>query len=318
MKKHSLNTLEVDIEEHAMSDLQRRIFMYSKDALKIAASIEPIIVNHPRFIQGIQALDRIYQLAHELNLPQGIRIVGPTGSGKTSLVDYFSKTLPKTTLFKQGLGIVFIRLDASPTRHQLVRNLLLAYNYPFASTSVKAIDIKTQVLCDIITQKGTRILAIDESHHLAFSKSRRYAKNSQNDVTDCLHHLMDQTGVGLFLMGTKELDDLESLDAHLASRVSTRIELADYLTLTPEWYGLLKAFVNESKQFDLSVILTENYGALIHAATGGNLRNLKRLLTEVVLIGVDSQMPFISQATFHVAHERIYGEGNDRANPFSK
>jgi len=318
MKKHSLNTLEIDIEEHAMSDLQRRIFMYSKNALKIAASIEPIIVNHPRFIQGIQALDRIYQLAHELKLPQGIRIVGPTGSGKTSLVDYFSKTLPKTTLFKQGLGIVFIRLDASPTRHQLVRNLLLAYNYPFASTPVKAIDIKTQVLCDIIIQKGTRILAIDESHHLAFSKSRRYAKNSQNDVTDCLHHLMDQTGVGLFLMGTKELDDLESLDAHLASRVSTRIELADYLTLTPEWYGLLKAFMNESKQFNLSVILTENYGALIHAATGGNLRNLKRLLTEVVLIGVDSQMPFISQATFHVAHERIYGEGNDRANPFSK
>ena len=243
MKKHSLNTLEVDIEEHAMSDLQRRIFMYSKEALKIAASIEPIIVNHPRFIQGIQALDRIYQLAHELKLPQGIRIVGPTGSGKTSLVDYFSKTLPKTTLFKQGLGIVFIRLDASPTRHQLVRNLLLAYNYPFATTSVKAIDIKTQVLCDIITQKGTRILAIDESHHLAFSKSRRYAKNSQNDVTDCLHHLMDQTGIGLFLMGTKELDDLEDLDAHLASRVSTRIELTDYVTLTPEWYGLLKAFV---------------------------------------------------------------------------
>lgn len=318
MKKHSLNTLEVDIEENPMNELQRRIFMYSKEALKIAATIEPIIVNHPRFIQGIEALDRIYQLAYESNLPQGVRIVGPTGSGKTSLVDYFSKTLPKTSLFKRGFGIVFIRLNASPTRHQLVRNLLLAYNYPFAAAPAKAIDIKMQVLCDIIEQKGTRILAIDESHHLAFSKARRYAKNSQNDVTDCLHHLMDQTGVGLILMGTKELDDLESLDAHLASRASTRIELTDYLTLTPEWYGLLKAFVNESKQFDLSVIFTENYGALIHAATGGNLRNLKRLLTEVVLIGVDSQMPFIMQATFHLAHERIYGEGNDHANPFSK
>ena len=318
MKKPLLNTLETDIEAHEKSELQRRIFMYSKEALKIASSIEPIIVNHPRFFQGMQALDRIYQLARELDLPQGIRIIGPTGSGKTSLVDYFSKTLPKTTLFKQGLGIVFIRLDASPTRHQLVRNLLLAYNYPFATTSVKAIDIKTQVLCDIITQKGTRILAIDESHHLAFSKSRRYSKSTQNDVTDCLHHLMDQTGVGLFLMGTKELDDLEDLDAHLASRVSTRIELTDYVTLTPEWYGLLKAFVNESKQFDLSVMLAENYGALIHAASGGNLRNLKRLLTEVVLIGVDGQLAAVTQSTFHLAHERIYGEGNDRVNPFSK
>jgi hypothetical protein len=129
---------------------------------------------------------------------------------------------------------------------------------------------------------------------------------------------MDQTGVGLFLMGTKELDDLEDLDPHLASRVSTRIELTDHVTLTPEWYGLLKAFAKESKPFDLSIILTENYGALIHAATGGNLRNLKRLLTEVVLIGVDSQLAAITQATFHLAHERIYGEGSDRANPFSK
>lgn len=318
MKKPLLNTLESDIAEHENHELQRRIFMYSKDALKVASSIEPIIVNHTRFADGIKALDRIYQLAYELKMPQGIRIVGPTGSGKTSLVDYFSNTLKMTTLFKKGLGIINIRLDASPTRHQLVRNLLLAYSYPFATTSVKAIDIKTQVLCDIIKQKGTRILAIDESHHLAFSKSRRYSKSSQNDVADCLHYLMDQTKVGLFLMGTKELDDLEDLDAHLASRVSTRIELADYVTLTPEWYGLLKAFVNQSKQFDLSITLTENYGALIHAATGGNLRNLKRLLTEVVLIGVDTQLSAITQSTFHLAHERIYGEGNDRANPFSK
>ena len=92
MKKHSLNTLEADIEAYETRDLQRRIFMYSKDALRIAASIDPIIVNHPRFVKGIQALDRIYQLAHELKLPQGIRIIGPTGSGKTSLVNYFAKT----------------------------------------------------------------------------------------------------------------------------------------------------------------------------------------------------------------------------------
>ena len=318
MKKHSLNTLEADIEAYETRDLQRRIFMYSKDALRIAASIDPIIVNHPRFVKGIQALDRIYQLAHELKLPQGIRIIGPTGSGKTSLVNYFAKTLPKTTLFKQGLGIVSIRLDASPTRHHLIRNLLLAYNYPFATTSIKAIDIKTQILCDLIIQKGTRILSVDDSHHLAFSKAKRYAKNSQNDVTDSLHHLMDTTKIGLILCGTKELDDLENIDAHLASRVSTRIELTEYTTLIPEWYGLLKAFVNESKLFDLGVIQTENYGTLIHAATGGNLRNLKRLITEVILIGVDSQPSTLTQSTFHLAHERIYGEGNDRANPFSK
>ena len=318
MKKHLLTTTENEIEQTEKRELQRRIFMYSKSALKIGITIDHIMVNHTRFAQGIQALDRIYQLAHELNLPQGIRIIGPTGSGKTSLVNYFSRTLPKTTLFKEGLGIVMTRLDASPTRHQLVRNLLVAYNYPFATTSIKAIDIKTQVLCDIIRQKGTRILAIDESHHMAFSKSKRYAKNSQNDVTDLLHDIMDVTGVGLFLMGTEELDDLERLDPHLASRVSTRIELSNYETLTPEWYGLLKAFVTQSKQFDLSVILTENYGALIHAATGGNLRNLKRLITEVVLIGVDSQDQVITKSTFHLAHERIYGEGNEHANPFTK
>ena len=86
MKKPLLNTLETDIEAHEKSELQRRIFMYSKEALKIASSIEPIIVNHPRFFQGMQALDRIYQLARELDLPQGIRIIGPTGSGKSYFI----------------------------------------------------------------------------------------------------------------------------------------------------------------------------------------------------------------------------------------
>ena len=49
MKKPLLNTLETDIEEHEKRELQRRIFMYSREALKIASSIEPIIVNHPRY-----------------------------------------------------------------------------------------------------------------------------------------------------------------------------------------------------------------------------------------------------------------------------
>ena len=66
------------------------------------------------------------------------------------------------------------------------------------------------------------------------------------------------------------------------------------------------------------MILTENYGALIHAATGGNLRNLKRLITEVVLISVDSQDQVITKSTFYLAHERIYGEGNEYANPFTQ
>jgi len=317
MKKLSLNTLESEVQDVKKIDLQRRIFTYSKEALKIAFTIDPIIINHPRFAQGMEALDRIYQLSHELNLPQGLRIIGPTGSGKTTLINYFEKTIPKTTLFRKGLGVVSIRLNFAPNRHQLVRNLLMAYDYPFTTISTKAIDIKIKNLCEIMIQKGTRILVIGDSHYMALISSKKNVINNQNDVSDTLHYLMDTTGIGLVLCGSEELDNLESIDAHLASRVSARLELCDYIKPNPEWYGLLKAFVNESKLFDLSLILTENYGALIHAATKGNFRNLKRLISELILICVDEKPDQITKNQFQLAHDRIYGEDSDHANPFN-
>lgn len=318
MRKTTLTTLEHELTtgEHALR--QRRIFMYSKEALKIAATLDAIMIGHTRFNEGIEALDRTYQLANALETPQGVRIIGPIGSGKTSLINHFSTTLLKSTLFQPGFGAMIVRLNSSPTRHQFVRNLLSAYGHPFPETSAKAIDIKTKILANLIQEKGTRLLGIDESHHMISSGLRKINRPSACDVSDTIHQLMDSTKVAIALLATDELDQLENIHPHLASRITARVELRNYETLDTEWYGILKAYIKESSQFDLSLIISENYGALIHAATGGNLRNLKRLMTEIALICVDQNHAPISQSLLHLAHNRIHGTEGDRANPFTK
>jgi Cdc6-like AAA superfamily ATPase len=276
------------------------------------------MIGHTRFNESIEALDRIYQLANTFEPPQGVRIIGPIGSGKTSLINHFSTSLLKSTLFQPGFGAMIVRLNASPTRHQFVRNLLIAYGYPFSETSTKAIDIKTKMLINLILEKGTRLLGIDESHHMITSGLRRLNRPAAGDVSDTIHQIMDSTKVAVALLATDELDQLENIHPHLASRITARVELRNYETLDAEWYGILKAYIKQSLQFDLSTIITENYGALIHAATGGNLRNLKRLMTEIALICVDQNHAPISQSLLYLAHNRIHGTEGVRANPFTK
>ncbi len=306
------------IAESERKTYERRQFMYSKPALTAGVAVDRIMVRHPVVSKGLDAMDRAFQLANALEMPQGIRIIGPTGSGKTSLLRLFGQTLPKSTLFDPSCGVLNIRLMANCTRHQIVRALLKRIDYPFLNVSSKAVDLKTRVLIDAVQAKGVRVLAIDEAHHLSSARrARNMDCSSGNEATDWIREFNDETQLALILCGTNELDHLETIDPHLASRLSARIELRDF-ALDPDWYGLLKAYAKQCTVFALDQLLTDDLPIRLHKATSGNLRNLKRLLTEIVLIAVEEAIEgyALDRALLQRAYDRVRGDDDKTANPF--
>ena len=71
-------------DQHEAETNARRLQTYSVDALRVAAQIERVYVNHTAFAAGLKTLDRLFQLGTELETPQGCRLIGPPGSGKTA------------------------------------------------------------------------------------------------------------------------------------------------------------------------------------------------------------------------------------------
>jgi hypothetical protein len=294
---------------------KRRISVYSTEALKTAAAVDRLYVNHPGFAQTIQALDRVFQIAGKFEMQQGITIEGPPGVGKTSVYRYFRRTVPSSSLFAEGMGIVGVRGIKRTTVGYLIRALLKAYKYPFSSGTEVQLYARRGILIDLIREKGTRILFIDESSAMLTKSTHQSSNQHETDVTDLLREILDECGVGVVLASYGGNASLKLTDHALASRMSVRCALEEF-GCDAQWQGLLNAFEAQCSEFDLGFIKDRGIGKLLHASSLGNIRDLKRLLTEAVLIAIDEKQLTLNSKILGKAFNEVKGRGHDSPNPF--
>lgn len=302
-----------DDDEH--QTLTRRLFTYSSQALAVAAPVDRIMVSHPGFKEALTACDRVFQLSRELSIPQGLVISGSTGAGKTALIRYFQASLPKSSLFEDGHGAVAVRLSKKPVLGQIIGRLLGQLRYPFPDVNTNTIGIKKNVLIDALRQKGTRLIFVDEAHHLLTQTKMRTRVNDGNKVTDLLRELMDEVPLGIALCGSPELQELENIDSHLFSRISARYVLKPF-EQGLVWQGFVQAFARQSKGFDLQFLVEKNEALRLHSATQGNLRAFKRLVTEAVLVCADEGQSRLESKHLQMAFGRANGKSSSIANPY--
>lgn len=306
---------DIEIDEDA--GLQaRRVQTYGSEALRLGLKVDTIFVLHTRFKEGLSDLDRIFQIARDVSMPHGLRLVGATGVGKSALLRYFFESLPRSTLFSPGYGCVRIRATARPTAGQLIAALLRGYRYPFASVSERTIYMRKDQAIDLVRLKGTRLIFVDEAHNLMHQVRRRGNGSVEPDATVFLCELMDETNAALVLGGSQELDQLENIDSYLADRVSGRVELR-YFEPNSQWIAFLLAFSKACTWFDLKVIENSAQAKLLHTATGGNPRRLKCLLTEAVLVAAEAKCTSVSIEHLKAAHLLVYGVHGLRTNPYA-
>jgi len=294
----------------------RRLRLYSAKALRVALPIDEIYVDHPRFATGLEALDRLFQLAPDVRMPHGARIVGPTGSGKSAMIRNFCERLPKSTLFDPGYGAIVVRSGARPTAGHLLFALLRAFRYPFGAVTGRTLYIKRDNLFDLLRAKRTRIVIIDEADRLLMQVRRRTGSEEQPEATQLLRDMVDECNVGLVLAGTAALDQLATVDSHLADRVSVRHELRHF-DLDRLWLGVLKGFAKQSSTFDISAITDLAEAKRLHAATDGSLRRLKRLITEGALIAAQEGKAALDEQALARAFVVVEGQHGLRTSPYA-
>ncbi len=301
--------------EEEQHHLQRRLFTYSVGALKAAQQMDRIFVRYPAFVDIVNACDRCFHLARELDVPNGVLVIGPTGTGKSSVINYFLKTIPPSTLFETGFGALAVRLQQRPSVGQVVSAILRKLHYPFADVSPRSVYIKRDIAFSLLREKRCRMIFVDEAYYLLQQMRHRSRDGLDTAVSELLRDLMDDLGIGLVLMAAGPLDFLERVDPALASRVSVRHSLCNF-SLDPVWYGFVTAFCKECTAID-GKFLTE-LAIMKHLlfASGGNQRSFKRLATEAALIAVDAGRTQLDQPTLALAFDRVYGKDHGRLNPF--
>lgn len=305
---------EPEIEE--VRTAARRLQEYSTKALAIAAEVDRIHVKHTQFTQALGAMDRLFQIAPLFEMTHGMRLVGPPGSGKSALFRYFRNSLPRSSLFAPGYGAVGVRAGRRPTAGQLIAALLRAYRYPFRSGGSATVYGRSGIVFDLIREKGTRMLFIDEAQHLLRQTRRTEQVSDEPEATDLLREIVDTNKVALVLAGTEVLDGLGTADHHLADRVPGRHALSHFGE-GAAWRGFLRAYSKQCDSHDLSIIDSVRESGRLHIATSGNPRAVKRLITEAVLISADAGKQGVDEASLGSAFRVVFGTDTLMRNPYA-
>jgi type II secretory pathway predicted ATPase ExeA len=296
----------------------RRLFTYSVRALRLANQVQKVFVTHPHFKEALSGCDRIFQLSRELSMQQGAVVAGPTGVGKTALIRYFKDSLPSSSLFERGLGAIAVRVPKRPSVGHLVARVLYQFKYPFPVTT-HTLAARRDAMVDALRQKGTRLLFLDEAHHLKGQTRLRTRDvyTSGSSATEWIRELMDEVPVGVCLCGNEELFELGQIDDSLDGRVSARFKLSTFENDTM-WRAFVRSFVKRCNGFDLTLLDSAEEATRLHKATGGNLRAFKRLVVEAVLVAVDANASAVEGTHLLLAFSRVSGGFSVPGSPYAQ
>lgn len=305
------------VEEEERKTRTRRLMQYGEAALQAGALAEQVYVNFPEFKSLLKACDRIFQLSKTLETPQGLLVTGPPGSSKTTLANYFIKSLPESDLFETGFGAVVFRLRTSPSSGHIVSGLLQALKYPFSQVKRNRIFAMRDVAFEALKQRGTKIVFVDQAHCLSTQLKSRHSDVVESAASDTLREMMDETRVGLVLLADGSFRGLANIDAALDDRVSVRMPLTHF-TNDAQWQGFLQAFVKSVTCVNLEIILISAVAAATLSATDGNRRSFRRLIVEAVMIAVEDGQKAVTMDHLKRAFEAVNGDSSSRSNPYEK
>ncbi len=217
-----------------MTELTRKFdeSLLSKSNHERLLSFKDSRIIHPKLVN---VLNTLMPWATEPLATQIIFVPGPSGVGKTTLLDIFEQKLVKYFLPKmdEDPGIIpVVRIEADPPHanglfswSNFYIKILQKLNEPLAGTVANRLraDELRRAMHKALHYRKTKVLIVDEAQSIGLvSAGRRLS-----DQMDNLKNLFNLTGVIIVLVGTYELLKLRELSGQIGRR-SIREDFSRY------------------------------------------------------------------------------------------
>lgn len=252
--------------------------------MNTAPDFQKFVVHHTRFHHALNTLERKYQFHRPTDASTGITVTGPTGAGKTSLLEQFMrKHAHEEKLTPDGWikPIISITVPAYPSMKDFLITLFHAIGADPGSR-VETIACKSQRLTTLIKHCGVKVIILEEFQH--------FLKASDSKIlltASLLKNLMNNTNIMLILSGI-DVTNLLSFEQQLGRRNSARLELERF-----NWYNdhdqeefskIVMAFVEKIQQhgWSLPEITDPELISMFYRATEGNICYIKAIWSEAV------------------------------------
>ncbi len=233
-------TKTVDRSEWRDKPIHERIILANK-----------LLVLHPRFREAINVLQRCHNSTSCGGEPICGAILGASGTGKTSVVDHYSRQHPREkteTATRQPVLKVTLQPDARPKG--IAADILLALEDPAWSSGT--VQTLTNRAVKLLQRCGVELIVLDEFHHL-FDMDRLKVMTK---ASQWIKVLIVNTGIPVVVCGMPESEHVLRAE-HTERRFKERQTLHCFT-----WRTTLgrREFCSMLKKLDDSLPLGETSG----------------------------------------------------------
>ena len=279
--------------------------------VKVAA-LDSIYVTHQDLTQAIEGITECISWSKNSLEPKGALLTGLGGAGKTTICKAILKRYPPALVTIDGTLIntvpAFYSSVPSPCGIKSLASSMLEQLGDPSPGRGTAYSL-TNRLCKLLVECRTRIIILDELHHLLRMKGRGQTK--AQEVCEWLKSLMNSAGVMICLVGTPSCESILQGDSQMSRRFAHRYRLHDLSCGTSAEPGTLTGFLQH-----LVVKYSESLGgvampdffshdlvAKMWAATSGRPSFITLLLQRAILTALNGQRTSVTASDLAYAFD---------------
>lgn len=160
-------------------------------------------IDIPQSVRALKRIQEVYKASLLSKKGKGIAILGPSGVGKTAVLDQYARTFVPRTHKPDAIPILVVEVPSSPSPKSLGAAILTAMGDKYADRGSAEEKLKRIVV--LLKGLHTEVLILDESQHFV---ERRRSPNGE--TTDWLKILLNASKVAVVMAGLKTTEQLFS------------------------------------------------------------------------------------------------------------
>ena len=286
------------------------------DPALIGFSLRNRLYSHRRFAETVSRLAELHQYSLTKEVSSGLLLTGPSGVGKSTVIEYYQNGFPRQT----GSGgtripVLTVATPTAPTVKSLAQAILVALGDSGAHRG--SAEEKTQRIYYFLQRCAVEMVFLDEFHHCFYANTGAHFRH----VSDWLKGLMNVTKVALVLVGMPEGAAVIRSNSQLVRRINAHINLSPFELEDKadfdEFRGLLRTF-ESALPLPVAVPLHEgNLARRFHLGSDGRLDYIRKILEGAVSVATRAGIPELDLPVYASAFRlQVWAEVPDRLNPF--
>lgn len=293
----------------------RQSIDYERDSLILGFSLRGVVINHRRFDAALTSIATLHHSQRQHQHGGGILLYGPSGIGKSTILETYAKNFPTNNDGRQTLTpVLMVVCPSSATANGLVSAMFDALGYPIPARTDLA--DKTIKLCKLIRMHKVELLLIDEFQHTYYSRSM----SDFRQLVDTVKNIISTTKVASVLVGLGESEEVICSNEQLARRHSERIEITTFGMNKEdfsEFRAVLKAYQEILVIKPETPLFEANLARRFLIASDGNLDYLRRILEKSIEIAGLANLNNLNDEVYGAAfRDGIWKTVPEKLNPF--